>query len=97
MEPILPLTKDAPRTHIPEAGGVPNTILFDTHISPLSKEGYTAQATVPKPVSESLFQYLSVSLSFGTVSEYGGDGSVFRAILACPYPLEAHLSRAIGE
>jgi hypothetical protein len=56
-----------------------------------------AQATVPKPVPESLFQYLSVSLSFGTVSEYGGDGCVFRAILACPYPLEAHLSRAVEE
>ena len=47
------------------------TFLFDTHITPLSKEGCTAQATVSKPVPESLFQNLSVSLSFGTVSTEG--------------------------
>jgi len=26
-----------------------------------------------------------------------GDGYVFRVILTCRYPLEAHLSRTVGE
>jgi hypothetical protein len=69
---------------------VSKTIVFDTHISPLQEEGYTAQATVSKPVLESLFHYLSVSLSFETVVSMEGDGYVFNAILARRYPLEAH-------
>ena len=64
---------------------------------PLSKNGYTVQATVSIPVSESLFHYLSVSLSFRTVVSMEGNGYVFRANLAHRYPLEAHLSRAIRE
>jgi hypothetical protein len=35
---------------------------------------------VSKPVSESLFQYLSLFLSFETVMSMEGDGYVFRAI-----------------
>jgi hypothetical protein len=36
-------------------------------------------------------------LSFEPVVSMKGDGYVFRAILARRYPLEAHLSRAVGE
>ena len=63
--------------------------LFDSHIPPLSMEGYTAQATVSQPVPESLFHYL-------TVVSMEGDGYVIRAILTCRYPLEAHLSHAVA-
>ncbi len=77
--------------------GVPKTLLTDTHLSPLSKGGYTVQATVSKPVSESLFHYWSVSLSFRTVVSMEGGSYDFRVVLTCCYPLEAHFSRIAGE
>jgi len=78
-------------------GAVLKTFLFDTHLSPLLKVGYTAQAAGSKPVPDSLFHYLSVSLSFEPVVSMKGDGYVFRAMLACRYPLEAHLLHIVGQ
>jgi hypothetical protein len=36
-------------------------------------------------------------LSFGTVVSMEGGGYDFRVTLTRPHPLEAHLSRAVGE
>jgi hypothetical protein len=65
--------------------------------NPSGHLGDTAYSTVSKPVSESLFQYVSVSLSFETVMSMEGDGYVFGTILVSRYPLEAHLSRALSQ
>ena len=71
---------------------------FLIHIySPLSKSGYTVQATVSKPVSESPFHYVPVSLSFRTVVSMKGGSYDFRVTLTRPHPLEAHLSHAAGQ
>ncbi len=60
------------------------SFLFDTHLSPLSKGEYMAQATVSKPVPESPFHYSWASLSFGTIVSMEGGDYDFRVTLTRP-------------